>query len=704
MFADLKFIIFWWLNIFFLSTLSWPFVFTFFNKLWDKGYVFSKIISISILTYVLFVFGILKVLPFTTSSICLLIFAFIIFDFWLLKKQGFEKFLSILKQKYPVFIFEEILFLLILVAWSFVRGFAPDIEGLEKFMDWGFVNSILRSTYMPPIDIWFAGQPINYYYFGQLIFAFITKMSGISSAITYNLSIATVCALTFVSSFSISSNLVYLTLKKINWRFVLTAGLVSSLLLTFGGNLHPLYKISKINYQQNNNHFDLNYSAINKAIESYWYPDATRFIGFDPDIKDKTIHEFPVYSFVVADLHGHMNDIPIVLLFIAFIFTWGLGLKNKNNKNFYWDLIIPSAFIFSLNFMTNAWDFAVYGILFAVFLFLSLLKENNLTVAFSKTVFNGALTIILWYLFTLPFSLNFVPMAQGIRLSDSHSPFYQLFILYGGFWLICLPFVLYIIYTVFQKNKSKKTAITGSDILVISLVITATLLVIFPELFYIKDIYIYEHRRANTMFKLVYEAFIMYSLVSGYILIRLAKSSFYKLIFVVVLAIHLSYPYFAIKSYYGLKDYKGLWGLNFLKTTYPDNLKAIEWINENIKGQPVILEAAGDSYTTFNQVSSATGLPTVQGWIVHEWLWRGSYDLPAARQTDVQKVYNLLSQKNPKKPEIDEAISILQKYNVKYIFVGDKEYEKFPDIQQNNFFLINSKLVVAFGKTKIYSF
>lgn len=704
MFADLKFIIFWWLNIFFLSTLSWPFVFTFFNKLWDKGYVFSKIISISILTYVLFVFGILKVLPFTTSSIWLLIFVFIVFDFWLIKKQGFEKFLSILKQKYPVFIFEEILFLLILVAWSFVRGFAPDIEGLEKFMDWGFVNSILRSTYMPPVDIWFAGQPINYYYFGQLIFAFITKISGISSAITYNLSIATVCALTFVSSFSISSNLVYLTLKKINWRFVLTAGLVSSLLLTFGGNLHPLYKIAKINYQQNNNHFNLDYSSINKAIESYWYPDATRFIGFDPDIQDKTIHEFPVYSFVVADLHGHMNDIPIVLLFIAFIFTWGLGLKNKKSNNFYWDLIIPSAFIFSLNFMTNAWDFAIYGILFAVFLFLSLLKENNLTVAFSKTVFNGAITIILWYFFTLPFSLNFVPMAQGIRLSDGHSPFYQLFILYGGFWLICLPFVFYIIYTVFQKNKSKKTAITRSDVLVISLVITATLLVIFPELFYIKDIYIYEHRRANTMFKLVYEAFIMYSLVSGYILIRLAKSSFYKIIFVVVLAVHLSYPYFAIKSYYGLKDYKGLWGLNFLKTTYPDNLKAIEWINENIKGQPVILEAAGDSYTTFNQVSSATGLPTVQGWIVHEWLWRGSYDLPAARQTDVQKVYNLLSQKNPKKPEIDEAISILQKYNVKYIFVGDKEYEKFPDIQQNNFYLINSKLVVAFGKTKIYSF
>ena len=39
-----------------------------------------------------------------------------------------------------------------------------------------------------------------------------------------------------------------------------------------------------------------------EEVSSYWFPDATRYIGFNPDVPDKTIHEFPCYSFVLGDL------------------------------------------------------------------------------------------------------------------------------------------------------------------------------------------------------------------------------------------------------------------------------------------------------------------------------------------------------------------------------------------------------------------
>ena len=168
----------------------------------------------------------------------------------------------------------------------------------------------------------------------------------------------------------------------------------------------------------------------------------------------------------------------------------------------------------------------------------------------------------------------------------------------------------------------------------------------------------------------------------------------YKLIFVTVLVIHLIYPYFAIKSYYGLKEYRSLYGLNFLKTEYPDNYAAVNWINSHISGQPVMLEASGDSYTTFNQISASTGLPTVEGWIVHEWLWRGGYDQPAARAADVQKIYESGS--------LGEMQSLLKKYNVKYIFVGSKEVEKYPKLNIQNFDLIGAKIIFQSGDTKIY--
>lgn len=681
MLSDITSIFIWWLVIFCLGLLSLPFIFFIFKGFFDKGYIFSKIFSIGILTYLIFVLSFFKILFFNELSLYLIIFLFLFFDlFFLFYVKKYQLFFSVLKKKYKVFIFEELLFLFILFAWSFVRGFVPDIEGLEKFMDWGFINSALRSQFLPPIDMWFSGQTINYYYFGHLIFAVLTKLSKISSAITYNLAIATICSLTFVSSFSLVSNFTVIFFKKNKKKIYLAllAGFISALFLTFGGNLHTVYKLSKA-------------KPLAKAIDSYWYPDATRFIGYDPDTKDKTIHEFPCYSFVVADLHGHMNDIVTVIFFMALLFSFSL----TRNVFFDWKANIFFGFILSLSYMTNAWDFAIYGLLFAFSFFFISLYQKNFKNAFFATFLNGLSVICFWFLFSLPFSLKFVPIGDGLGLSNFHTPFYQLFILYGGFWLICLPFVVYLIYLLIKKLK-----ITKSDIFIFSLIVTATFLVIIPEFFYIKDIYSVDYRRANTMFKLVYEAFIMYSLCSGYILVRISQSLknsflawFYKIVFFLIFLCHLIYPFFAIKSFYILKNYQGLWGLNFLKNNNPDNFAAVEWINKNIKGQPVMVEAVGDSYTTFNQISVTTGLPTIEGWTVHEWLWRGGYDKPAARQEEVKTIYE--------SKDLFQIKKIIKKYSVKYIFIGDKEYEKYPNLDEKKFEQIG-KIIFQSGKTKIY--
>lgn len=693
MLADLNFIISWWFLIFVLGLITLPITFVLFKKFWDKGYIFSKIISIVTLSYLIFIGCVFKLLTFTNLNLLIILFFVLLINILFLKhKNNFANFKKAIKENYKVFIFQEIIFLCILIAWSFVRGFASDIEGLEKYMDWGFVNSALRAKFLPPLDMWFSGETINYYYFGHIIFAVLTKLSSISSAITYNLSIATVAALTFTSTLSIASNLVFLTLKKINFKKVVIAGLISTMLLTLGGNLHSVYKIAQIDIKDNGK-LVLTKEAITKAADSYWYPDATRFIGYDPDVKDKTIHEFPIYSFVVADLHGHMNDIPITLFFMAFLLASSYFISPLIN----YLCIIISGFTLSITYMTNAWDFAIYGLLFAVFTFFINLKNDQKT-ALKKTLINGILTIVCWFIFSLPFSLNFTPMASGIRISDVHTPFYQLFILYGGFWLIILPLLLLFL---IKKIKKSKLEFKNSDLFVLAAISIATILIIIPELAYLKDIYIYDYRRANTMFKLVYQAFIMYALVSGYVFYKvriLLKSKIlkilYGLLFALIFAIHLIYPYFAIKSFYGQKTYQGLWGLNYLKDTYPDNLAAINWINKNISGQPVMLEAVGDSYTTFNQMSSATGLPTVEGWIVHEWLWRGGYDQPKQRQDDVQLVYEGV--------DISRIKNLIQKYNIKYIFVGDKEYEKYPKLNENNFKKIGGQIIFQSGKTKIY--
>jgi len=716
MLSDFPYIFSWWLLIFLVSSLFLPLTFRLFSRFWDKGYLFSKAISGALITYILFILGVARILPFYHESMLLIILIVLALNLYLFSRYPLEKkgFLKTIKEKLPIFILQELLFFSALAFWAYIRGFAPRIEGLEKFMDWGFINSALRTKWLPPADMWFAGQSINYYYFGHLIAAFWTKLSTLNSAITYNLLMATSFALTFSLAFSFTSNLCFLAfrrfkvpnlVKKINLKPIVFAGLVSALLISLGGNLHAVYKIKRISKEQN--------ISLSAAGKRYWYPDATRFIGHDPDIEDKTIHEFPLYSFVVADLHGHMNDIPHVIFFLALLLvflSYSSTLKTKKlvePKHFL--LALPAGLTLSIMYMTNAWDFGVHGLFFAFFIFfLQIFLTKNqkepwirIKTVILRTALIGLSTIFIWFVFTLPFTLHFKVLGEGLRWSDSHTPFYQLFVLYGGFWIISSLFLLFILLRKKIKIKSHREFLP-TDLFVLTSILVATILIILPEIGYIKDIYIYSHRRANTMFKLVYEAFIIYTLIAGYVLFR-AKQALksqkplrfvFTLIFFFVFSSHLLYPYFAIRGYYGnLKTYKGLYGLEFLKDSHPDSYEAVNWINKNIPGQPVILEAVGDSYTLYNHISSATGLPTIQGWLVHEWLWRGGYDEPGARAEEVRKIYEATSPR--------QALVTLQKYSVEYIILGDLEHEKYKNLNEDIFSQIATPIFTS-GDTTVY--
>ena len=129
----------------------------------------------------------------------------------------------------------------------------------------------------------------------------------------------------------------------------------------------------------------------------------------------------------------------------------------------------------------------------------------------------------------------------------------------------------------------------------------------------------------------------------------------------------------------------------WLQKTYPGEFHAAKWLN-NLPDQPAVLQAAGDSYTDYDVISSYTGLPTVQGWLVHEWLWRGSYDEPGKRATDVETLY---TSANPKTTR-----SLLEKYAIKYVVVGNLEKQKYPKL--NDKFANFGTVVFSSNNTKIY--
>ena len=108
----------------------------------------------------------------------------------------------------------EVLFALAFISWAVIRAYNPDIIDQEKYMDFGFLNAILKSPSFPPNDMWLAGYSINYYYFGYVLIAAITALSGVPTQVAFNLANVTLFALTALGSFGIVYNLISGTLLR----------------------------------------------------------------------------------------------------------------------------------------------------------------------------------------------------------------------------------------------------------------------------------------------------------------------------------------------------------------------------------------------------------------------------------------------------------------------------------------------------------
>jgi len=345
--------------------------------------------------------------------------------------------------------------------------------------------------------------------------------------------------------------------------------------------------------------------------------------------------------------------------------------------------------------MTNAFDGPIYILLTIVIM--------TIVYGFGKQLLINTIILLSSFLiFSLPFSLNFEPFVSGIGVNCSAdflvnlhkvgpflfekgncqiSPAWMLFVLWGFFW-ICFGLFL----STMGRARSAPTTIKQYIFILFSF---GTFLIIIPEFFYIKDIYP-QHFRANTMFKLGYQAFMMMGIASAFTiyLISLKKSLFQllgKTIFTFFFFFVFIYPFYAFPSYFGKFDRPVvLDGEDWMKTSLPADKEIVDYINRHIDGQPNILEAQGDSYTDYERISAFTGLPTVAGWWVHEWLWRGSADVVGHKIPDVVTLYE--------SGDLVKTRQLLNQYRIKYVVVSNMEKEKYKNLNEKKFSQLGRKI------------
>lgn len=698
---DLFLVFSWWTVLLVIGLTFLPLTLTLFNIFFDRGYLLSKILGLAILSYLVWFLASIKLLPFTFISILAILILLIAVNLIILFKF---KLLSQIKNYWQIFLYEELLFTAALIFWSFVKAHEPSIHNLEKFMDFGFINSILHSTYMPPKDLWLTPDTINYYYFGHFVTALLSKFSSTAPEISFNLMLATLFAVCLGVTFSLGLNFYYLKNgAEKNIKTALIVGTISAFLVTLAGNLQTIYAFFK-NYVPPENPVGFWQLEPMFNFSGYWYPNATRFIPF-------TIHEFPIYSFVVSDLHGHVLDIPFVLLAL------GLFITIFYKKSVHWIYYLILGFILSIMLMTNVLDAPIYLMLSIILIFFKTTQAKKFLPSLLETLKIVFSLSVLTILFSLPFWLSFKPFGSGVGVlcapdfliklgklgpflfEANHcgrSTLWMLTIIYGFFYIVLWGFS----FTIIRKAIDKEKHLVSTDRLAFIFALFASIAILIPELVYVKDIYP-AHYRANTVFKFGYQAFIAFGLTCGYMIVRFWQekekiliSHLYSILQIIALILVSIYPYFAINSYFGgLKNYQGLNGLTYLSTLYPTDYQAILWLRETIPDQPVILEAQGDSYTDYARISANTGLPTVIGWPVHEWLWRGSYDEAGKRSGEVAQMYE--------SNDINLTKDLLKKYNVQYVFIGTLERQKYPNLDEQKLRLLGTPIFSS-GLTTIY--
>lgn len=649
------------------------------NKFDDKGWAFSKIFGLVIPALILWSLSYLKILKFTQLNCYILIAIIAVINLIIFIKNK-EKFKDI-KQKWSNIVVIELMFLLLFTIWVYIRSFIPFLnEGTEHFMNYGFINKIMNAEYLPIEDIWLSGNTINYYYFGQYISAFLSKISFTEVKETYNLMLALIAAFLFVFPYSIGKNLGNSLIKdntKKSAKIISVAiGLVTALAVTLGGTLY--YTIHRLILDE----------------PDYTYVDIYNYIGSNPETNDIGITAFPSYMNIEGDLHAHHIDTMFTLTTLALLLQYMLSDKEEGKvKKFLNPNILLLGVMLGIHTMTNFWDLPIYLVIMTVVITVkNFIKYKESKQKVFITLLHLLEIFLMQTIITFLFMRHLYISASQVHFTNIMSPFYKLLVLWGLPTACILMDIFAHIYTLIKEKKGSLfkyiNEMNLADIYVIILGVCAIGLVIIPEIVYVKDIYSSEYKRANTMFKLTFNAITLFNISTSYILI---KYLYKKTNIVAKIATYTVLLIFITTFGYGINAITWATG-NFKSQSYdlrsnaeeyiheqlPEDYNAIQWIKQNVDRNAVILESVGGSYTLNSRISVFTANPTVLGWHGHEWVWRAKadYSVPDAEAERWAAIFKIYQTED--KQYIEDAI---KKYNISYIYIGNMEYETFKDMK-----------------------
>jgi len=519
-------ILLWYLGSSLIGWMVIPLTSKIFHYLPTKGYAFSRILGLLIWGYFFWLAVSLKILSNDHLSqsiiLCILLGASIYFGL----RKGFKQKWHWVISHWKLILGIELVFIISFLAFTIFRGFSPDIVGTEKPMEFAFLNAVLRSEGFPPYDPWLSGYTISYYYFGYVLVAMITRLTGTASAIAFNLSQSLWFAMIASSAYGLTVDLFAVWSEKHRDKkrkiqsWMLRWAAIAPILILLLGNAYGFFETlnarglfwthsnDAVYESQFWGWMDLRGLTDPPSQPFQWQPQTSGTVSWwnasrvlqDRDLAGETIEiidEFPNFSFVLGDLHPHVLAMPFVLLAIGLIFEVFISVRSEPWQ--LWKIKLPihpgrfilfSGLIGSLAFL-NTWDWPIYAALFAAVVTLKTVVEQgwNIRHLFEFLAFGLAIGFV-GFVFFLPFFQRFSSQAAGILPS-------MVFITRGGqFWvmlgILLIPISGYLAWCLtrsFSYKGMKRALLFSAGLIILLLILNVAMSLVAVRLEGLGDLF-----------------------------------------------------------------------------------------------------------------------------------------------------------------------------------------------------------------------
>ncbi len=562
----------------------------------------------------------------------------------------------------------------------------------ERLRDYALLSSANRSP-INLTDPWLHGYGLNYYAYWYRFGHFLSSILGIGTPETYNQLQSLTYAVFLTTIYRICT-------RFLSWSALSAA--FSALLIGFGSNVEGIVSILQ-------------------KSDNWWGPSR---------VIPGAIHEFPVWSFLLGDLHPHflnLAGIPALLLLLLHTVSTTTVSKNLLSKLITGALFLICGALFTYN--ANAWEVPIWGLLVGGLMLSWVISDreqlSTLRNLLPQTLKSRGLWLGVGISALLSYSLwhssrNILPNSFPISWVEPPIP-RTTFIEFMRHWgipvalilsacatipnhtILALSFAAIAIGTLYSTTVlpllfvililligrfiatlwSNSTKLNLGERMLTVCVISAIILCLIPEFMFLNDPYGGENERMNTIFKIYSSNWLLFQLGA---LFLFRESVYKKLAF----SQTLKYSTYAISLLICCAFFLHTRTLRATKTqssvaaygslasaedNFPGSANTIQFL----RAQPgsVVLEAQGNAYDWTSFVSTLSDKDAYLGWANHVNLLIREYGEIARREKITTQFYTSTS--------CQERRLILSQEKINFAVVGMLEEKKHPEVKNKDF-------------------